>query len=250
MATTINHTGRRKLKRSEYAITLHTETNKTPTFDLQLAVDKIDSLGSASVIVEANIGNQRQRFEFGTVSKLVQPADTSLNALPATGTPKFSVLIIDKSQTHGLLLARASDARPQDDEQDSGSSLLVIKTYPLEEMLWTINMVAGNRPELILNNRLPDFIHLLKTDPVYQGLILPSAMRLVLTRYAQMDDYDEESDPVQAQWWKLAEQYGQGEKPEGDDDDFETWMDSVVAGFSKAHGFCSSVLTHLEAQSA
>lgn len=258
MATTINHTRRKKLDRGQYEITIEKGSDGIPSF--QLTLNELDKSieRSSRVFVEANTRNTLQRFDFGTLDEFKSPANTRLDKLSATEPPRFRVLIVDYQggqsdalERKGRIRAKASGIRGSSgNESENNSSLLVVSTSNLGEMVWYVKVGANDeRPELCLNDKIPDAIHLLKTKPEYQALILPAAFRQVLTNYYLVGNQDDTDDVVQQQWWRLATSFAGREPPkEGDEagiDDFPLWLDEAIEGFCKEHAFCNSLLEAL-----
>ena len=171
MAITVNHTGRVNLERKHYRIDVDPDSDGVNCFDLQLYLDgeKVDA--NSKVHVEAYVKNVRKRFDFGRVSLLRKPDDTKLDYLPKTGTPQFRVLLVDDTETHGKILAHAK-ARVGNSGQGA-SSLLVVKSWDLGEMAWTIEMVSGERPELVINNRFGNGVEMINKRSDFQAMILP-----------------------------------------------------------------------------
>lgn len=239
MATTINHTGRRKLDRKDYSIKTSKNSDGLTSFDLELALDDFSKFTEAKVVVEVNSSNIMQRFDFGRVADCRAPDSTVLDKLSATATPKFTVLLVDDSQHIGRILA-TGETKALIGETDGGSSLLVVTTFDLGELAWNIQINPGDRPELCLNQKIPDAIQLLKTDPEYQALILPAAFKEIMLTYYAHDNRDDD-DEYQKLWWDLAETLG-GEVPqEARLDEFINWLEGVILVFSKEHRFYSEM---------
>lgn len=249
MATTINHTKRKKLKREQFDISLLADQDGIPYFDLNLDIKDQDIGSGAKVFVEANTGNTMQRFDFGTVGYLVKPPSTSLHLLSATATPDFRVLVVDSNRSEndetllaGRISAIAGKARVNSgDSNDGGVSLLIVNCTFLDEMVWNVKMNIGHRPELCLNHKIPDIKHKLTTMPEYQAMILPAALRQVISSYKSIGNKDDD-DVVQAQWWQLAEELAGPVDEDADADEFNIWLDDVVSEFCRQHAFCSRLL--------
>lgn len=254
MAITINHTGRRKLDKSQYEISLDKNEDGAPTFKFQLNSIDLDIEENSRVFVEANTRNTMQRFDFGTIGNISPPTNTSLDKLSATEPPRFQVLIVDFNGNQedelgkkGRIRAKASGIRGSSGlEDDNGSSLLVVSTCKLDQIIWVVKMgLDDNRPELCLNDKVSDVIHLLKTKPEFQALILPAAFRQVLTNYYLMGTKNDTDDLIQQQWWQLATKLAGRDLPEDgaeDGDELPLWLDDVIDGFCRQHMFCDKLI--------
>lgn len=243
MAVTVNHTGRINLEQKHYKIEVDPDSSGVNCFDLQLYLEREKFDPNSKVHVECWIKNVRRRFDFGRVSLLRKPEDTRLDYLPKTGSPQFRVLLIDDSDTLGKILGHAKSRVGSSGQ--GASSLLVVKNDDLGEMAWTIEMVAGDRPELVINSRLGNGVEMINKRSDFQALILPAALRMILLNY-RIEDNKDEADVVQEQWWSLAEELG-GELPtETGIDEFDAWLDNVITGFSMKHEFASAFKVMLE----
>lgn len=239
MAITINHTGRRKLDRNEFKITMLKDGLEIPKFELELQLRE-NLPDNSRIIVEAHTGNITQRFDFGTTRNFEPPLSTELSSLPVNVDPQFRVMVVDYTERQGRLLASIT-TRAASGEDDGGSSLLLLGTLELQELVWTVQMFAGDRPGLYLNRKIPDVMQKLRTQADFQALILPAAFRTVLSNYYLIENQDDD-DEVQSQWWRLSESLG-GERPEfGDYDKFSEWVEHATGQFASRHKFCTLLL--------
>jgi hypothetical protein len=244
---TINHTGRRKLKRSEVKISLHERPASPPNFDAQFAF-KVGSLPSdAAVFVEAYHRNTQQRFSFGTVGAPKPPETTLLDELDLSGPVLFRVRIVDQADNEGQLLASASGLRAEgDSDEEQRSSLIVVRSVPMGEQIWRMSFEDNSKPELLINNRIPDPIGQIKGDHTFQALILPAALRETLTFFIWNDEIDDDS--IQQEWINFAETLG-GDRPSGDDaNDQLVWIDDVVDAFSSKFKLCEMLVLRMEGE--
>lgn len=241
MAITINQTGRRTLRREDLTVSTACDESGLLHFDFELSAEtRADLPPNAKIIVEAHVGSSRQRFDFGTAGRIVPPSSTSLTDLPPEKVPQFTALAVSDDERDGMLLARGRTS-PRHEDEAAGSSLLVISTQPgMGETLWSLDLPEGDRPQLNLNNQIPDFAHRLRTDPLVQGLVLPAALRQIINHYCTKDDDDPESGSIEAQWSALAAACA-GESW-GESQDRETWLDEAVAGFCRRHRFVHKTL--------
>lgn len=241
MAITINQTGRRTLRRNDLTVSTASDESGILHFDFELSAETHAELPSdTKIIVEAHVGSSRQRFDFGTAGRMVPPPSTSLTDLPPEKVPQFTVLAVACGDSDGMLLARGRTS-PRHEDEVAGSSLLVISTQPgMGETLWSLDLPVGDRPQLNLNNQIPDFAHRLRTDPLVQGLVLPAALRQIIAHYCTSEDDDPESGSIEAQWSALATACA-GESW-GETQDRETWLDDVVTGFCRRHRFVQKTL--------
>lgn len=241
MQRTFNYTGRRKIDQKE-ALFSFFGSEDSPSFNVEFRFDAKDYPEDASLYVEAYFKETRQRFDFGKTSKIVPPRNRKLTEIDLSGPTLFRVMVVDESGSHGLLLASGEAFRADKDsenEKDKSSILTVVKK-PLGQMTWKVEFETGGIPELCLNNSIPNAIEKMKTDPHFQALILPAALRQVLI-YFLWNESDEEDDIVEK--WMAFAQYFAEQKPDVSDPIILLgWIDDVVSSFSHKFDMCDRLL--------
>ena len=119
--------------------------------------------------------------------------NTALTDIDLSGSVNFRIMI----QRGGKIAAAVDRVRldlPDTEGNDeSRESLMVVKTLPLDEQIWKVNVTDGNKPELLLNNKVKGIKDQLERNPLYQALILPTAMKEVLTYYCWNETDGDES---------------------------------------------------------
>lgn len=246
MQKTINHTGRRKILRSELQIRLTEHDQAAPEFDVDFSLNRDNLPDDATVYIEAYKSNTNQRFHFGTVDHIVKPENRKLDKLDLTAPTLFRIRIVDESGKHGRLIASADQIRPESDEEAQKSSLLPVKSTPLDQLTWKLEIEAGSKPVLCINNRIPDPVGQISNNPRFQSLILPAVLRQILMFYLWNADDDNEDDPVTGQWLRFAEHIHM-EKPHEDDPlMLMQWIDEVVSEFSRAFKMTDILLLKME----
>ena len=242
MQRTINHTGRRKIETNELQISMQQQDKHPPEFDVDFSLDKNKLPGNASIYIEAYQRNTLQRFYFGTVNQVVKPEIRVLDKLDLTSQMLFRIRIVDESDCVGRLVASADSLRPADDEQQR-SSILPIRSKPLGEQTWKVVFETGGKPELYINSRIPSATNQLKTNPDFQSLIFPAALRQILMFFLWNDD---EGDSASNEWFRFAEEIA-FERPADDDPlSLMNWVDDVVERFSLRFELCSLLVGRLE----
>lgn len=250
MQRTFNYTNRKKIGRSEVNFSLMLEDDTIPSFTV--AFNFGDGYPeNASIYVEVHAKETRQRFYHGTISQIVPPGNSKLNELDLSAPTLFDVLVVDESGKHGLIIASGTGFRAEGDtENENKSSLLPVVARPLRQQTWKIEMETGEngKPELILNSKIPDAINRIRTDPHFQSLILPAALREVIVFFL-WDDDDSEENEIRNYWMKFAEMVG-GEKPDSQDPGILlSWVNDVVDGFSERFNLCDLLCAELEGDS-
>lgn len=246
MLRTINYTGRRRLERKEVQVRLKEFDSGPPEFDVDFSLDTTRLPDDAKIYVEASYINTLQRFSYGTVAEIKRPEPRKLNQLDLSGLIQFRVLIVDESAHLAQIVAQADNLRALgDDAEEQKSSLVVLKSRPLGQQTWRVEVPSEGKPELYLNSRIPFVIDRVKTVPLFQALILPAALREVLMFYLWDDEFEDGS--VAQQWLKFGE-YLAYEKPGTDADasDLVAWVNEVSARFSERFDMCDLLLHRIE----
>lgn len=245
MKRTINHTGRRKLERKEINIRLREAEGQVLSFDVDFFLETKNLPNDAVIVIEAYNRNTLQRFSFGTVGKIEKPDSCILDQIDPTGAPLFRVRIIDEAEKIGRLIASAEGLKPESDEaEDQRSSIIKLACRPLGSQTWTVNIPVEGKPELVINNSIPDAMHHIKSNPQFQSLILPAALRQVLMHYLWEAEFEEGS--IQEQWLHFAKHLA-GDRPHGDDvSELMTWVDMVVERFSERFELCELLKMKME----
>jgi hypothetical protein len=219
--------------------------DQPPDFEVCFSLNASEYPDDAAVYVEAYHRNTLQRFAFGTVRKIHPPKSTILDELDLSGPVLFRVRVVDQGENAGRLVAGASGLRPEgDSDEEQRSSLIVVRAMPMDEQVWKMNFVDGSKPELIVNSRIPDAIGQIKTNHVFQALVLPAALRETLTYYLWNEDEDEGS--IQAQWIEFAQKLAGNRPKDPDPAGMLEWVDEAVEGFSKQFKLCELLVLRME----
>ncbi len=245
MQRTFNYTGRRKIEQSE-ALFSFFGPEDSPSFNVEFRFDAKEYPDDASLYVEAYYKETRQRFYFGTISKIVPPSDRGLTQLDLSGSTLFRIMIVDESGLHGLLLASGEAFRgdkDNNDDQDKTSILTVVKK-PLGQLTWKVEFETGGVPELCINNSIPNAIEKMKSDPHFQALVMPAALRQVLI-YFLWNDTDED-DEIASKWMGFAKYFGEEKPDDNDPVRLINWVDDVVSSFSQRFEMCDRLLNAIK----
>lgn len=246
MQRTINHTGRRKIEVKELQINMVEQEGGVPAFDVDFSLNRKKLPDNASIYIEAYQRNTLQRFSFGTVAEIQKPEKRELDQLDLTSPTLFRIRIVDETEHLGRLIASAERLKPEgENDDDQRTSLLVVRSRPLGQQTWKVDFDTSGKPELCINNRIPDAIGQIKNNPQFQSLILPGAFRQVLMFFLWNND-DEDEGGVAEKWMTFAEHIAY-ERPQGNDPlELTGWVDDVVERFSEAFELCDILLHKLE----
>jgi len=245
----INHTGRHKIRRSEVQITLNEHPQAPPSFDASFKLDSSKLPGDAALYVEAYHKNTSQRFHFGTAGSPIPPDNRSLDQLDLSGPILFRIKVVDNSDRIGRLVASAERLRPEEDEEeDSRASLMTFKSTDLGDLTWKMSFIPDSKPVLCINNRIPEAKEQLINNPVFQGLILPAALRETLMFiFLDIDEDDADEDSWHKPWLDFANFIAPEDKPDSADPfELNDWIDDVITEFSRQHDLCELLVTRME----
>lgn len=246
MQTTINHTGRRKIERSELQVFLNEQQSGPPSFDVNFSLDTNNLNSEAAIYIEAYQGNTLQRFVFGTVGQIEKPDNRILNQLSLSKPTLFRIHIVDETGDHGKLIASGQFKPEADDAAEQRASLLTVHARPLGQQTWNIEFETSGKPELCINSSIPDAIGQIRNNPHFQALILPSALRQVLMYFLWDDDLDD--NDIANDWIRFGEQLAY-ELPSGKDTILLiNWIDEVVLRFSESFRLCDMLTNNLKGQ--
>lgn len=231
MLRTFNYTGRRRIHQTEASFSIETIPGKPPRFSADIRLEQDIYPQDASVYVDAWYKETRQRFFFGNVGKIVPPQSTTLDMVEFSEGIQFRILVVDERGKHALLLGYGSFRVAGEDPHDADKrSLVSVVARDLGSLPWKVELDEEMRPSLLINRNIPNPIEKMRSDPVFQALILPIAMRDILKKIIFSDDIDQDGE-VYRQWLALAltltDQPPAGLEGDAQDD----WLGDVVDEF-------------------
>ena len=243
MNRTFNYTGRKKILQNEVRINFDEET---PRFDAKLTInnDEHDLPSDAEVYVEATAKQTKQRFSFGTVSKITPPDNLKLDKLDISGIPKFRILIVDATSELCKILAAGKGFKSEEYIRDTRDHLLPTIARDLGSLCWRVDF-SNDEAVLILNKEIPNVIEKISQDPLYQALILPAALTLILNEYfLKKGAVDNRDEPGVEKWLTFINQMMREDKDpfEMSDEEIEEWLKHVISEFTNQHQFASKLI--------
>jgi hypothetical protein len=207
MIRKFNYTGRKKIRRSDVRIDLLRDDDGRRCFNIHLSLADLELPQSAQVYVEAYHRSGYQRFDFGTVSRLRIPPDRTLSSISAAVTPLFRVKVVDKTGTHGRILAAVDKIRPasEDNQPADSRSLLFVEYDDLGNTVWQLDL-DGDWPVLRLNRTIDEISLIASSDNRFLSLVYPEVLRQILTRILIVDEHTDPDcdDDWPSLWLKLA----------------------------------------------
>lgn len=245
----LNYTGRKRINKSDVQVQLHNGNAGPATFSASVDLSNLKLPKNAPLFIEARQKDLMQRFDCGTVGDFRLPKDTALTEVDGAGPISFWVRVLDPARTDGRLLAVARSIHPEGDvpDDDEGrDSLIAVKAKPLDNIPWMIEFPIDENgiPWLIINNRIPDPIGRIHSNALFQGLVLPAAIREVLSRiYLNGETWPEGS------WQEKWLQYGKrltGQEWPGlaDTEEAINWIEDVTGTFCSQFNLAERIVQH------
>ncbi|MFC6671842.1 hypothetical protein [Marinobacterium aestuariivivens] len=120
---------------------------------------------------------------------------------------------------------------------------MTVRSGPLGQVTWRIDFETGGKPQLCINSKIPNAVDQIKSNPMFQALVLPAALRQILLHYLWNDDEDnQEADG----WLRFAEHIAIERPVEKDPLTLNNWVEDVVDSFSKQFGLCDQLIRSME----
>ena len=236
MIRKFNYTGRKKIKRTSVSIDILRNGDGRRVFDCNLQISDMQLPENAHVYIEAYRRTAYQRFDFGTIAKPKVPADRRLSHFSDAAIPLFRVKVVDRTGTHGRILAAVDKIRPESvDALPAGSqSLLFVEYEDLGNNIWQLDL-EGDWPILKLNRNADEISLIAGSDSRFLPLVYPEIFRQILNRIVITDEHTDPDcdDDWPSLWLRLACTLpGMGPPPQTGKRNQQIWIDQAVESFS------------------
>lgn len=239
MIRKFNYTGRKSIRRSAARIELLRDSDHRRYFSASVSLDGLSLPPNGRVYVEAYHRSGYQRFDFGTVADPAMPADRRLTRFAEAAVPLFRVKVVDRSETHGRILAAVDKIRPKtaEDEPAGGQSLLFVEYEDLGDVVWSLDL-ESDWPVLRLNKRAEEISLIASADQRFLSLVYPEVVRQILRRIVIEDDHLDPhcDDDWPSLWLQMAcRVLGVPEPPSGTEPEKAAWVERAVDAFGSHH---------------
>ncbi len=235
MIRKFNYTGRKKIKRSNVRIDLLRDGNGKRYFNISLHLDDLALPANAHVYAEAYHRSGYQRYNFGTVGDRKIPTNRRLGNFSESAMPLFRVKVVDRTTSHGRILAAVDKVRPENvDKLPAGSqSLLFVEYDDLGNRVWQLDL-DGDWPVLKLNQHVEEISLVASSDNRFLSLVYPEVFRQILKRIIIEDEHtDPECDDDWPSLWLQLACFlpGMSIPPQMSEPDQQAWIEKAVESF-------------------
>ena len=233
MIRRFNYTQRKRIEQRRINIELRETADDTPmSFSAELDLKGMGLPPDALVVIIANRDRSAMRFDWGMVSNLTPPQDCSLTEIPSN--PIFRVMVLAPDGT-GRLLALADQVRPR--RGSVQESLLWLQEEDLGKEVWKLDFADGN-PTMLVNKNIPGISSAVREDDAFRALVIPEALRAILTRALIVEDYDIEDDEGSwSEWIGFVRNFYSEAFPltsdDGDTTEKTEWIEGAVEAFTE-----------------
>jgi hypothetical protein len=239
-----NYTGRRKIPESDVGVHLTVSPTGVVSFTLRLNLKNVlpPLPAGCRLIVEAYDGPRFERFEFGEAQEEML-VSRELTGFAATNPPLFRLKLVEPADPRGRIAAHARAIRPTaGNEPQNARSLLHVTTRNLGQLVYRVELPEDGHefPTLVINETLarPDDlgVRMLATHPVFVSMVMPQAVRDVLTHILFVERAEPEPDDEswRGKWISLAEQLAGDAVPNAEDNTAaRAWIEAAAEGLAR-----------------
>ncbi len=185
------------------------------------------------------------RFDLGSIGSLKVLPIVVLDEIDRSGSVLFRLKVVDSTDDVGKILGSALGIQPaNENEVDGKRSFFPVNYRDLGKEIWKVEINDGDRPRLLLSNRVQNISHKLQTDALFQGLVLPAALRIVVENLSRETEGDDEDE---AGWKQERLQYcrdalGVSSDPANlEAERKKDWVDDLVKRFCNDYQFVQGI---------
>lgn len=226
------------IPKQNVAISVTTDpVGRRQSFSLDhLSLDSFDLPDDAVVMIWAEAGYDSISFDFGTVSEITHPAETSVLELDPSRPLRFRLTVFRNSDPKLLATAEAISAGLASDPSNV-LPILPVEILSLNDRIWEVSGIESERPILkVTDDPDIDAANRIANDAIFQALILPDAFRQAIEHVARNDPESSDPDDWANLWRRFIETIGGSYPPDVDlDSDIELreWSTELSDRFAK-----------------
>lgn len=234
MIRRFNYTKRQRIEKQNIDIEIDEAGEASASsFSAILDLKDMDLPPDAQIVIEAKRERSSRRFDWGTIASPQAPQDSSLTDMPPN--PRFRVMVV-AADGSGRLLALANDIAPR--REGGADSLLWLEEKDLGQEVWRLDFGENDSPTMQVNKNITDISKTVLQDQAFRALVVPEALRSILTRALIIDECDPDDDDGQwNEWLDFIRKFHDDEIP-GTSDDRDMvarakWIDEAVEAFAQ-----------------
>jgi hypothetical protein len=237
MIRRFNYTGRKRIQ--ERDIRINVQKGHPSSFTAELDLSRYGFSSDAQVIIEPYVRFAFQNFNFGTVGELQQP-DTSLIQLPDSDFLNFRIKVVDVNDHPGQLLGLNDRIRAENQgagEEDKESILpLDPNAEGIYPQLWNVRF--DEKTPVLEVYPATDTIREEVRGPLFQSLVYPAAVRIILTQLIKDISLKDDSESWVSRWLNFTTNVLKINSPAdaSTDEMLEQWIDKACDKFCDKYG--------------
>lgn len=236
MIRRFNYTQRKRIEKQRVSIELHEpDDGGVATFSATLNLADLQLPDDARLDIAAIGGRGAMRFAWGTVGHPQPSPDCRLTRMSAN--PSFRIIAQDADNK---ILALANNITPK--RAAGRESLLWLQEDDLGQEVWRMDFSSGapGRPVLQVNSAISGISAAMRQDDAMRGLVLPAALRAILTKALIVDDVDPtDSDGDWSDWFGFVGRFyftdypGENSDEQRDKSAVIAWIEGAVDAFTQ-----------------
>lgn len=234
MIRRFNYTKRQRIEKQNIGIEIpEAGESSAPAFSATLNLKDMDLPPDAQIVIEAKRERSSRRFDWGTIASPQAPQDSRLTDMPPN--PSFRVMVVTADGS-GRLLALADHIKAR--RAGGADSLLWLEEKDLGKEVWRLDFGEQGNPTMFVNEKIAGISEAVRQDQAFRSLVIPEALRSILTRALIIEECDTDEDDGQWNDWLEFIRKFHDDKIPGTSNDRDMparakWIDEAVEAFAK-----------------
>ena len=137
------------------------------------------------------------------------------------------------------LMGLADNIRPQRADSDA-ESLLWMEEAELGKEVWRLDFGDSDNPTMFVNKNIRGISETVRQDEAFRALVIPQALRSILTRAVIVDECDPDDDAGRwSEWLSFVGEFHEeglasvSNEPESDAEAKTEWIERAVMAFAE-----------------
>ena len=241
----INYTGMRTLNRNRVNIELY-KTNGKLSFSVSMNLDGLNLNRHSKVSITAHYAGIRERFELGTVGKLVIPPRMDITIIEDSDLMNFDIFV---SESDGKKQAQIESLRIQTKKANVyKETILPVNIVPLGKRPYNVR-IDSSGAILELNSEIPDIKDKIENNHLFRWTVFSAALGQILNTIVHLGEIDEDEGGWKSDWVNFTKNVlGIYDMPKlGCDEgaineDQEDWIERCIDKMSEKHNFLDTII--------